>query len=55
MLERVWSISLIVGVGMVVFFGAAVVFGALDKSLLAQLRRTRPARTNADDDILKVE
>ena len=54
-LDRVWSISLIVGVGMAVFFGAAVLFGALDKALLAQLRRQRPARTNADDDILKVE
>ena len=53
--ERVWSISLIVGAGLAVFFTTAFVVGALDKDLLAQLRRRRPPRTKADDDILEVE
>ena len=53
--ERVWSISLIVGVGLAVFFTAAFVVGALDKELLGQLRRRRPPPSKADDDILKVE
>ena len=53
--ERVWSISLIVGIGLAVFFTAAFVVGALDKDLLGQLRRRRPPPSKADDDILKVE
>ena len=42
-LERVWSLSALVAAGMVVFFGVAYLVGALDKDLLAQLRRRRPA------------
>jgi putative peptidoglycan lipid II flippase len=38
-----------------VFFAAAFALGALDKGLIAQLRRRRPARTKADDEILEVE
>jgi len=41
--------------GLLVFFGAAYFTGALDKDLLSQLRRRRPKRTAADDEILKVE
>ena len=54
-IERVWSISLIVGAGLTVFFATALVVGAIDKELLAQLRRRRQPRTTADDDILEVE
>lgn len=42
-LARVGSLSGLVLVGAVAFFGAAYLFGALDKDLLAQLRRRRPA------------
>ncbi|BBC74446.1 lipid II flippase MurJ [Altererythrobacter sp. B11] len=42
--ERAWSLSVLVGVGAVVFFAAAYLFGALDKELLSQLRRRRPAK-----------
>ncbi len=50
--ERVWSLALLVSAGLVVFAIAAVAVGAVDKSVLAQLRRRRPARSKADDDIL---
>ena len=40
-IERVWSLSALVFVGMIVFFGTAYVIGALDKDLIAQLRRKR--------------
>ncbi len=53
--ERVWSLSVLVVLGMVVFFAAAFFVGALDKDLLAQLRRRRPVRTQDDDEILEVE
>ena len=53
--NRIWSLALIVTTGLAVFFAAAVVLGAIDKSVLAQLRRRRPARTKGDDDILEVE
>lgn len=53
--ERVWSLCLLVGAGLVSFFAVAFATGALDKSVLAQLRRRRPARTKADDEILEVE
>ncbi|MFO6448064.1 murein biosynthesis integral membrane protein MurJ [Erythrobacter sp. NE805] len=52
---RIWSLLVLVIAGGAVFFGAAFAIGALDKSLLAQLRRRRPARTKADDEILEVE
>ena len=41
--ERIWSLGVLVAGGMLVFFTAAFVLGALDKDLLAQLRR-RPAK-----------
>ncbi|MES2700497.1 MAG: murein biosynthesis integral membrane protein MurJ [Pseudomonadota bacterium] len=54
-IDRVWSLTMLVGAGGAVFFAAAFVFGALDKDLIAQLRRKRPARTKADDEIIEVE
>ena len=53
--ERVWSLTLLVGMGLIVFFGVAFITGALDKDLLAMLRRKRPVRTKSDDEILEVE
>ena len=41
---RIGALTALVLAGAAVFFGAAFVFGALDKDLLAQLRRRRPAR-----------
>jgi putative peptidoglycan lipid II flippase len=41
--ERVWSLSLLVGAGATVFFAIAWAIGAIDKDLIAQLRRKRPA------------
>jgi putative peptidoglycan lipid II flippase len=41
--ERIWSLGVLVTGGMLVFFAAAFLLGALDKDLLAQLRR-RPAK-----------
>jgi putative peptidoglycan lipid II flippase len=41
-IERIWSLALLVGTGLVIFFGLAWAVGALDKDLLAQLRRRRP-------------
>jgi len=43
--ERVWSLTALVAAGAVTFFVTAYLLGALDKDLLAQLRRKRPART----------
>jgi len=40
-LERVWSLSILVLGGMIVFFAVAWLAGALDKDLMAQLRRRR--------------
>ncbi|PKP90525.1 MAG: murein biosynthesis integral membrane protein MurJ [Alphaproteobacteria bacterium HGW-Alphaproteobacteria-14] len=54
LIERVWSLGVLVVAGGAVFFTAAFVFGALDKDLIGQLRR-RPARTAADDTILEVK
>ncbi|MDE8653988.1 murein biosynthesis integral membrane protein MurJ [Novosphingobium album (ex Liu et al. 2023)] len=42
-IERVWSLGVLVAAGMAVFFGVAYLIGALDKDLIAQLRRRRPA------------
>jgi putative peptidoglycan lipid II flippase len=42
--ERVWSLALLVFAGMAVFFAVAWTIGAIDKDLIAQLRRRRPAR-----------
>lgn len=43
-IERVWSLAVLVLGGMAVFFAAAWILGALDKDLLAQLRRKRPQK-----------
>jgi len=53
--DRIWSLLVLVLAGGTVFFAAAFALGALDKGLLTQLRRRRPARTKADDEILEVE
>lgn len=53
--DRIWSLAVLVAAGGAVFFAAAFALGALDKSLIGQLRRRRPARTRADDEILEVE
>lgn len=53
--DRIWSLTALVIAGGTVFFVAAFALGALDKGLLTQLRRRRPARTKADDEILEVE
>ncbi|MEO6387128.1 MAG: murein biosynthesis integral membrane protein MurJ [Croceibacterium sp.] len=42
-LERVASLAALVGAGLIAFFAAAYLLGALDKDLVAQLRRRRPA------------
>jgi len=39
--DRIWSLSVLVLGGMIVFFGVAWLVGALDKDLLAQMRRRR--------------
>lgn len=48
--ERVWSLGLLVAIGGVTFFVIAWVIGALDKDLMAQLRRKRPAKAPASTD-----
>lgn len=47
-LERIWSLAALVGIGLIVFFGTALLTGALDKSLLGQLRRRRSAPANSE-------
>jgi putative peptidoglycan lipid II flippase len=42
-IERIWSLSVLVGAGLAAFFGVAWVIGAIDKDLIGQLRRKRPA------------
>lgn len=42
-LNRIWSLAALVAAGGVVFFATAYLVGALDKDLVAQLRRKRPA------------
>jgi putative peptidoglycan lipid II flippase len=54
-IEKLWSLTVLVAAGGGVFFAAAFALGALDKDLIGQLRRRRPARTKADDEILEVE
>jgi len=54
--DRVWSLAVLVGLGMAVFFAVAFLTGAVDKQVLAQLRRRRPPPKKADDDeILEVQ
>lgn len=54
-LERIWSLGVLVVAGMITFFVVAHLAGALDKDLVSQLRRRRPRRTESDDDILEVQ
>ncbi|MBX7501569.1 murein biosynthesis integral membrane protein MurJ [Qipengyuania sp. YG27] len=42
-LSRIWSLAALVAAGAAAFFATAYVVGALDKDLVAQLRRKRPA------------
>jgi putative peptidoglycan lipid II flippase len=49
--ERVWSLSVLVTLGLVVFFVTAFIVGALDKDLLAQLKRRRPAATKSENEV----
>jgi putative peptidoglycan lipid II flippase len=42
--ERAWSLAVLVALGLIVFFAFAWLLGALDKDLLAQLRRRRRAQ-----------
>jgi putative peptidoglycan lipid II flippase len=51
--DRIWSLVMLVGAGGVVFFATAFAVGAIDKSVLAQLRRRRQPRVAADDEILE--
>ena len=57
-LDRVWSLALLVAAGGTAFFAVAWATGALDKDLIAQLRRRRPPPpappTKPDDQILEV-
>ncbi|WP_310533991.1 murein biosynthesis integral membrane protein MurJ [Novosphingobium sp.] len=53
--DRVWSLSALVGLGMVVFFAVAWISGALDEDLVKLLKRRRPKRNKSDDEILEVE
>ena len=53
--DRIWSLGAIVATGMVSIFAVAFAVGAIDKSVLAQLRRRRQPRKTADDEILEVE
>lgn len=55
LIDKVWSLAVLVSAGGAVFFGVAFAVGALDKDLVGQLRRRKPARTKADDEILEVE
>ena len=42
-LNRIWSLSALVIAGAAVFFSVAYVVGAIDKDLIAQLKRKPPA------------
>jgi putative peptidoglycan lipid II flippase len=41
--ERVWSLAALVALGLAVFFAVAFVTGAVDREVLAMLRRRRAA------------
>jgi len=49
--ERACSLSVLLAVGLVTFFGTAYLVGALDKDLIAQLRRRRPAGKASDEPV----
>src|SRR5690606_24542092 len=43
-LDRAWSLALLVGSGAALFFLVAWAIGAIDRDLLRQMRRKRPAK-----------
>ena len=49
--ERGWSLTVLVVAGAAVFFTAAYVVGALDKDLVGQLRRRRPASSGGQSGV----
>jgi putative peptidoglycan lipid II flippase len=53
--ERVLSLSVLVGLGMAVFFAIAFAIGAVDKRMLGQLRRRPRPRVQAGDEISEVQ
>lgn len=53
--ERAWSLLALVSLGMAVFFAVAFAIGAVDKRVLAQLRRRRPPPKADDDQTLEVQ
>ena len=53
--DRVWSLSALVGLGMVVFFTVAWISGALDEDLVKLLKRRRPKRNKSDDEVIEVQ
>jgi len=53
--DRIWSLCVLVGLGLAVFFPVAFVVGAIDRRVLGMLRRRRAPRNRADDEILEVE
>ncbi|MET0587455.1 MAG: murein biosynthesis integral membrane protein MurJ [Novosphingobium sp.] len=54
-IDRVLSLFVLVGLGMGVFFAVAFMTGAINHRIISQLRRRRPRRTDADDEILEVQ
>lgn len=55
MIDRMLSLSALVALGLVVFFAVAFMTGAVNRQVISQLRRRRPSRTEADDEILEVQ
>jgi putative peptidoglycan lipid II flippase len=51
-IDKIWSLTALVAAGGAVFFATAFLVGALDKDLIGQLRRRRPAPAKADDEII---
>jgi putative peptidoglycan lipid II flippase len=49
--ERGWSLTVLVAAGVVVFFATAFLVGALDKDLIGQLRRRRPASSGGKSGV----
>ncbi len=46
--ERIWSLGVLVSAGLIVFFAVAWLVGALDKDLIAQLKRKRAPKQPVD-------
>ncbi len=53
-LERIWSLGVLVSAGAIVFFVTAYLTGALDKELVAQLRRRPASGASPEDNTIKV-